>query len=260
MNLGHHSIDVDVFGDHKVLDTYRRLAVLLDTLASPPADERGILARLFAELEVISNSSIFGGPTQHPFSEKLEARLGWSEKEPKALSEQDKVAIAETLDEVRLRCIGAAILSKKSGTSDPQKVFAEVSAVVDQVGGAEKSPIVYGPGHVAHAQIGETFVVLLPGMQDPRTLSTVIDHLHQLFEQRGSGKNWVVDFSAVRQMPLLLVANVLTYRQKLREDGSDLFVCWVRADSFRDIFKERMTKAFSLKEMGGFYHSTADPD
>lgn len=255
-------IDVDYFGESEVLETYRRVANLLDTLASPPADETQIVDRLFAELEAISSSSILKSlPQDMALSEKLERRLGWADKESKALSNEDKVKIAETLDEVRLRCIGTAILSKQRGLGGTsEEIFSKVSSVIDQVGVEGQSPIVYGPGHVAHAEVGNTFVVLLPSLEDPRKLSSLIDYMHELFEKSGTGKHWVVDFSAVRQMPLLLVANVLTYRQKLREAGSDLYVCWVRSDSFRDIFKERMTKAFSLKEMGGFYHSAAEDD
>ena len=255
-------LDVEYFGDAEVLDTYRRLASLLDALSTPPSDEKVVVDRLFAEIEAISNSSVLQKLSSNPkLSERLETRLGWSDKEAKALSEDDLVAIAETLDEVRLRCIATAMLLKQRdfGSSDDE-IFNTVSEVVDGVGVSEKSPIVYGPAQVAHAEIGNTFVVLLPSMEDPRKLSSVIDYIHELFERTGTSKHWVVDFSAVRQMPLLLVANVLTYRQKLRDSNSDLFLCWIRSDSFRDIFKERMTKAFSLREMGGFYHSASDAD
>ena len=175
-----------------------------------------------------------------------------------ALRNRDS-SLVSCSDPGELKTVRESWCKKKLGLSGDAELDAAVasdsSGYLKCLREIETSTISTGPGGVAWCQIDEFFVVLLPAIEEGRQLSQVIDFLHELFECYQGCPNWLLDFSAIRQLSLLMIANVLTYRQQLERKGGRLHLCWVRPTALRDIFLERMKKAFRLKRVGGYYFS-----
>ncbi|MCB9029581.1 MAG: hypothetical protein H6619_00900 [Deltaproteobacteria bacterium] len=113
-------------------------------------------------------------------------------------------------------------------------------------------------GGVVYSSVGRQNVILLPKLDDVASSDQVKEILNgflQIFEATPQAYNWIIDFSNVKQVPLLLVGTLIGYKEELRKRGRYLLCSWLRNDALPEDTMRTAIRMFHLKQTAGYWFS-----
>ena len=115
----------------------------------------------------------------------------------------------------------------------------------------------YSKHGVSYALIRNLLVIVLPVLVDPKLWPSVLADLLELQDCRGQCYKWLIDFSAVNQLPTLSLATILGLRQTLLNQGQDLYCIWVASDLLSPQGMLKLIRLLDLEERVGHWFSRA---
>ena len=88
------------------------------------------------------------------------------------------------------------------------------------------SPLYKCACNTLYAHNKNYLVVLLPCISSMSHSNTVMTSVEYLEGKTDLPKTWLIDFSAVRNFPALVVGSLMYHQTRLRDMGGDLFISW----------------------------------
>ena len=241
-----------------LLKSHRILTGILESVYdSKLANGNRILAHL-GELQYLKKNTDEAAQQQvnHIYTD-VQDRLAWATRINNPLTPQERAAIIEACNELRLHMIASALSIGGSTPNQRSQRTALLAALQEDDADSEHfSPIVHGRGGVLHARVGSSRVIILPRIKSDEQCHEIYDELLVLFDRSGKTEHWIVDLSLIEELPMLLLANLIAYAGKLRAEFFDIHLCWVREDLAGGEQLERLKEFFKLKSVGGYYFSS----
>lgn len=166
--------------------------------------------------------------------------------QPEKLIDLGTDTIIRSIDDMRLRMVsvllGAGELSVAGGNSLDIKLSKNM---------------VTEPGGTGWAILDRTAVLLLPAIDENTDPNLIAGDLLNVYEGMAQIDRWVLDCSAVKRFPLLLLATILGYRDSLAGMKKGLRVVWLAQTVVPAEIFPSVVKLLSLKATGDFYFSNA---
>lgn len=182
-------------------------------------------------------------------------RLVWvSEKRP-SLSPADRQMLIGACEELRLRMIASALSSIADDAASQARKAGIVSALISEVAGSVGSLVIHGYGGVIHALVESTRVIIVPRVSNEEGSEVVYEELLDIYDRKSSDESWVIDLSQVTDLTWELLDNLIAFAVKLRKEGEDFHLCWLRPDLVSPKQMKRLRKHFDLQSIGGHYFS-----
>jgi hypothetical protein len=170
-----------------------------------------------------------------------------------SLAPEQKSRLLEHCEELRLRIIADSIWLHQNDKSHSVGIALDMNT--QQSLGSTVSVISKSPNKITHASVGTTRVILMPRLDENSEFDAIYDELMEIYESKPNVESWILDLSLLNTIPLLLLANLVAYAGRLRQQGDDLHICWLREGVIPEIQMERMRRIFDLKKVGGHYFS-----
>lgn len=120
---------------------------------------------------------------------------------------------------------------------------------------AHRAPIIHGPGGIIYSRFDNTIVIHLPQTTAKPEEWQVIAGLFTIYDNTPGGVNWMIDLSAVKEMPLRTLWSLTGFRTSLYEQNADLSLAWVYPKAFAAPSMDRTIEIFDLIPKAGQYFS-----
>lgn len=189
------------------------------------------LSAAFSQLRTIWGR-MAGGESIPPV--EMLARLNSGETDPDRL--------LRSIDDIRLRMIGVLL--------GAQAVSLDTGASLDSH--LAKS-LITEEGGLTWGIVGRTCVVLMPAIDGTRDSNDIGRDFLNVFEMAARTDVWVIDCSAVRKLPLMLLAVILGYRDCLADMGKRLSLVWLGESAVPEELFGRVERLFDLQKVGDFF-------
>ncbi|MCB0325571.1 MAG: hypothetical protein KDD69_18445 [Bdellovibrionales bacterium] len=125
--------------------------------------------------------------------------------------------------------------------------------ISEVIGHSEHHPVTWVEGDIASSLFGGVRVILLPPMSSFADLERILRGLGTIFDSSSQAEHWILDFSAIRQIPVSLASDLLAFHMKLKREKRRLMVAWLRDESAARHVHERLCTVLGLRKVGGFW-------
>lgn len=169
------------------------------------------------------------------------------------LAPEQKSRLLEHCEELRLRIIADALWLNNSNDSQTGDLVLDIENPYNL--DSKVSSICRTPTKITHASVGTTRVILMPSLDSLSDYHAIYDELMEIYESKPEVETWVLDLSLLTTVPLLLLANLVAYAGRLRQQGDDLHICWLRDGILPAVQMERLRGIFKLQRIGKHYFS-----
>lgn len=169
------------------------------------------------------------------------------------LAPEQKSRLLDHCEELRLRIIADSIWLRKNEETTSCDLVLDMNSPHSL--GAHVSAICKTPHKITHASVGTTRVILMPSLDEHSDFNAIYDELMEIYESKPNVETWILDLSLLKTIPLLMLANLVAYAGRLRQQGDDLHLCWLREGIIPPVQMERMRRIFDLQLVGGHYFS-----
>lgn len=183
---------------------------------------------------------------------EVQERLARASRSQQQISDQEKENLIATCDEIRLHLLASALARSIVMPAEPQRRPLVASFEDGSVG-----PVIHGKGGVTHAVVGDVRIVILPKVRYDKQCDEIYEEMMDIVDDPTAIEKWLVDFSLMESVPLLLLANLIVCSKKLRVFGNDLYLCWVKPGFFSETQLPRIVQYFNMQLVGGYYFSTS---
>lgn len=174
-----------------------------------------------------------------------------------SMSHEERLRMLAACDELRLHLIASALanaIAKAVESKDREQTIQRLGKTLPVITG-----VVQGRGNLTHAIIADMRIMVLPRIKNDSQCDEIYEEFLAILDQSAPTESWVIDFSLLEELPLLLLANLIVYSKKIRETGHDCHLCWVKPSFFTPAQLGRVTSYFNLVKFGDYYFSKATP-
>lgn len=174
----------------------------------------------------------------------LQLTLGEAASVPATPTRQssDPQEILRSIDETRLRMIGvllgSGVISSESGV--PSVDLPSVGALVT------------GRSGITHGFLGDRCVILMPHIENASIAEQLSPDLLNIFDASRSSKGWIVDCSALKQLPFSALATLLAYFETFERHGKEMHLVWLPKRALPGNMLGRVQTLFNLELVGEF--------
>lgn len=114
-------------------------------------------------------------------------------------------------------------------------------------------------GGITYALIEDHMAIVLPQTLSAKHSQLIIDGLFTISLLSPPHTHWLLDLSAVREMPLNIFFSLVGHRDTLAESGRGMQLAWVRESVVPPFVFEQMISGFSLTSRFGHWFSKFAP-
>ena len=154
-------------------------------------------------------------------------------------------------EELRLQILATSLFLGKSFNDEIIEHVLLDRLGIDPYGEMRAETILYGSCGLVSSQVGRNRIVMLPRIESEEQGHNLYNDLNDILNKTESGSAWIVDFSAIVEMPLLLLTNIAYFAEKLERKKSKMYLCWLKPNLFSPEQLERVKKRFDLTLIGG---------
>ena len=246
------------FGADMIFDDCEYLSSLRECLIDSSVMNEQCLVRVGAVLDSIKEKEVVHcSRHQCAMRSEIGKLIEWAQSVRDSVSNDEVAFLEEFFDELRIRFVAVAIGAgciKSDNETDPGSVGSYFEAVVNST--RNKSLIVsHAIGDLIYASVEKNVVILFPKINSTAHANQVMAGLLYVWDHTPSGYSWVIDFSMVDNLPLLVLGTLRGYRNQLQDRKADLCMVWVRHDVLRPEDLRMLTKGFDLSSVGGYLFS-----
>jgi hypothetical protein len=123
------------------------------------------------------------------------------------------------------------------------------------IGTSLTSPLVTGDSGLTWGCMGRVCVILMPLVDHDSDTSKIASDLLRVYEDASGCDCWLIDCSAIKSLPILLVALLLGYKESLAKHARNVGLVWLQQSVLPKSIFERVQKHFNLKLVGDFFFS-----
>lgn len=156
----------------------------------------------------------------------------------------DSGQLLRSIDDIRLRMV-AVLLG--SGT-----VSVQGESPLDLT---LAQGLISEPEGTTWGVLGRSCVILLPAIDDEKNPNDIARDFLSIYEHAIHADSWVIDCSAVRKFPLMLLAVILGYQDSLADLRKKLSLVWLSRSAIPDDNFPRVERLFDLIPGGDFFFS-----
>ena len=157
--------------------------------------------------------------------------------------------LIRVLGELRLRVISVAFLHSQSFETHDNSALS-----LWNTDGYSPS-IMLHCGEVVSAFCKATQIILLPAIETSIQEHEASKGLLEVFDITHSNTDWMVDFSAIKNISLVFLGIIHGYRESLRKKGGELSICWLHDNVLRSTLPESMRTTLGLVRIADHWFS-----
>jgi hypothetical protein len=239
-------------GEHeKSLQTITSSArELIARVCGEEAPPRELLTELYDRVCEVKASLPEGEEGLREALEAVQEKLRLATK-GEGLGEEEEADLHASCNELRLRMLSVGRLFFRTGQGESSllEVLNDPSGHIGE--------IVHEDSGVSYAKVMDGIVIVLPHATEQRAVEAVERSLLRIFDLTPPGTSWVMDLSAVRELPFSLYGSLLAYAWDLDIRGGTLHLSWVNDELKDNSPLGRRWGLFRLVKSGAFWFSNS---
>ncbi len=212
-----------------------------------------LLRKQFLEnlLALQTSDSLFENEKLQHLCHSLEEALLWNSKPGEQFPSVNKLRMLAACEEIRLYIVLRALCTSLAIETVEEEAFCELLHKGDSL---PFGPINHGFGKVTHTTFRNKTIILLPPIQSVEQCHDVLSEL-SVIHDIAIPNDWVIDFSALRQLPDIFYATLRSYQADFRRQHRKLHLCWIPESLFSAPSMEHLKASFPTQHIGGYYFS-----
>ncbi len=168
-----------------------------------------------------------------------------------SLTPEEQNFLKRGCEELRFRIIATAMGVRSS--TDSSDMITSVESAEQTL---RSSSLHFEPSGVVYAKLEQHIVILLPRIESSAHLESVTYVLDDVAEKVKGNLNWIVDFSAVKSLPVELLGAIIYHISRLHDQGAVLFLSWLKKDSLTQAQSKALVRLLDLVDIGGYWFSS----
>ena len=232
-----------------LLSEHERLSALLSSLASLSRLPSGLSPQLQNNLKVLRSSEVVvSDPGVEGLYDQLTGII--DSKIGMPLEHADARKLSEIAEEIRVRMVAVSLVSGLGIDALSELLILDSGSPNPWQG-----TLVHGTGGVTYATLRGFTVILFSEVVSVAQCHEILAELSNIYDKTHLSNSWIFDFSAVTELPIVLLGSLLSYQKQLAAVDKDLLLCWAKPGMFPTEALDRFTRLFRLVEVGGHLFS-----
>jgi len=188
--------------------------------------------------------------------EEVEGDIDFSLKTGLPLSATVRERVIQNCEELRLQIMALMLLGSAPNRSDQILPGNTINRLVTQDDEPSPiGPIHHGMGGLTWANVTNSTVILFPRFRSPEQCVDIIAELLGIYEDAGADSDWVIDFSGIDSLPVMVLGSLLAYQKKLASHDRKVYLAWVQPDLLPREAMKSFSRIFRLHNVGGHLFS-----